>query len=804
MVAINIILVVVGLSLCFGGIYFKKLFAGLMAFWWSFILGSLILEIMTLVGNIESSFGMLLLGIIVIASTVICVIYDRVCAAINTFMCVFSIMLILAFIMADSDNLPMWIIIAIVISLIPANISYHFYNLAFILHTAFTGGFIASIGGFGLFNGFDTSVLGGAIFSGYSGGLTPILIGTFILGCMGTVAQWQNLNQNNHSAYVGSKFNASHGIDTASNSNMNYRTNNGAYILGSIKDLYKKTIHSEILADLCSEKLCLFIAFVGFVILPLVNDYMSLMETDLALFVERMYAILEAAAFAGVIYIAYEKKMGSGIIYCIPYLVVRFIIDRGFVTIPYFMAFVLLRMCGPFIILFVSSCFNRITKTDFKYWLSVLTFIFYEYFLLRWVNVRVVYWTISKDNAISIIAFIIMLAVLVYVRKKKNIFDIALFINQRAGRQVTNNRVVAIVAGALVVILAGAVMLKDYEQKKKRYENSAARQYKNRNNKKTNDSSDLPELDADYLSGSSWDVLCMFDDNGNEVSQYDILGNFGEESETTFGISFYGPEDGSDENNYGLFLGSGTRSEMDGQRWGKYSCKNNILSLECDMHGDVLELEHTSVTYEDKVYEALKLTTTITTDEYWDENIGESDDEYTLYLVNSLDLSTNHDNQGSESDIDSEEMLSILTAEPWKVYKTYDYDTDEEFDVGQIYGETAADEELDIIEYLSGKEAAAGINHLIFDKNGTFRFALGDFTSNYDDGEMTGIYECSGNQVTLYSDSSTEIIKMKYTSPMYYLGLKGMYLQWIDSKTDTTTKYRVYFATSSTESDNDE
>ena len=104
MAVISIVLLLVGLSMCFGGIYFKKFFAGLMGFCWSLTLGSLFLVLALLSGDIETSAGIILVGIGVIACTIISVIYDRICVAINSFMGTFSIMFLIALIIGDSDN----------------------------------------------------------------------------------------------------------------------------------------------------------------------------------------------------------------------------------------------------------------------------------------------------------------------------------------------------------------------------------------------------------------------------------------------------------------------------------------------------------------------------------------------------------------------------------------------------------------------------------------------------------------------------------------------------------------------------
>lgn len=625
----NLLLVCVGLIICFGGIYFRKICAGIMGLIWGALTGIIVVILRAfLVGDIwalmyesDDNFSMTVIMIIAVAVCALSVWLDRLCAAINTFLSsLFAVLMIGCLFAEDMDALAGIIIIAVLAAGVLAVAAFIYYNYAFILVTAFSGAYIASLGGLGLIEQSDLNEVLLDLFLHYGddGAGKIIIVSTIILGCLGCFVQLKRLKK------------------------MNIRSGKTA-VSKPIKPLYERVINSEAVVDLYSEKLCLVIGLIGFVIFPLANDHMNWMETGLALFVNQAYFILETAAFAGVIYLAYNKKIRSSIVYCIPYLVVRLIIDGSWIR--YSMVIALLKMAEPFIVLLVSFLLDKIIKTDFKYWLSVLTLIFYRYLLFRWVNLRELYWAITKDDVIPILALIILLAILVYVRNKKNIFDITLFINQKAGKQVANNRVVAITAGILVVVLAGVVVLANYVQEE-RYDNSAAGQYENRNDENRNDenrngTADLREIDTDYLSGSSWEVLCMFDSNDKEVSQYDILGSsFG----SPFGISFYGEEWGYSGNMYGLYLGKGTKGEMDNERWGEYSCKNNVISLVCDMHGDILDLEYTSVTYEGEVYEALRLTETIT-DEY------EYSEVYTMYLVDQSDVPVNNDNQGSESTI---------------------------------------------------------------------------------------------------------------------------------------------------------
>jgi len=94
--------------------------------------------------------------------------------------------------MADSMESATLIIIAAVIALIVSIISVKIYNYSFIIMTAFSGAFIASIGGCGIIYNADASrvflnlMLGDDV-AGF------ILIGTLVLGVLGCIVQWRRL-----------------------------------------------------------------------------------------------------------------------------------------------------------------------------------------------------------------------------------------------------------------------------------------------------------------------------------------------------------------------------------------------------------------------------------------------------------------------------------------------------------------------------------------------------------------------------------------------------------------------------------
>lgn len=187
---LNLILLIVGLIVCFGGIYIRKACSALLGLIWG-ALCSFVVILMTvgLWGIDEETF------VIVVVCAVVCAlisaIYDKLCAAINAFLSTFFLIALLL-LMADSMEGTVLIMIAAVIALIVSAISIKIYDYSFIIMTAFSGAFTASIGGCGIVYDADTAdvlmelLLGNEV-TGF------ILIATLILGVLGCVAQWKRL-----------------------------------------------------------------------------------------------------------------------------------------------------------------------------------------------------------------------------------------------------------------------------------------------------------------------------------------------------------------------------------------------------------------------------------------------------------------------------------------------------------------------------------------------------------------------------------------------------------------------------------
>ena len=152
---LNLLLLVVGLVICFGGIYIRKVCSAILGLIWGALCSfAVILMTVGLWGIDDETF--IIVAVCAIACALISVIYDKLCAAINAFLSSFFLVAILL-LMADSMESATLIIIAAVIALIVSIISVKIYNYSFIIMTAFSGAFIASIGGCGIIYNADAS-----------------------------------------------------------------------------------------------------------------------------------------------------------------------------------------------------------------------------------------------------------------------------------------------------------------------------------------------------------------------------------------------------------------------------------------------------------------------------------------------------------------------------------------------------------------------------------------------------------------------------------------------------------------------
>jgi hypothetical protein len=190
---LNLVLLVLGLLICFGGIYFRRLCSGILGLICG-VLGAFAFVLITAglwsIADDSSIITMIICGLVF---AVISAIYYKACAVINSFLSSFALVSIFLAAAGNIDSEAGVIIIAAVIALIVAAISFKFYDYSFIITTALIGAFIASIGGFGLFHNCNIEdIIPEIVWNGF-GDLTPILISTILLGILGFFIQLKRL-----------------------------------------------------------------------------------------------------------------------------------------------------------------------------------------------------------------------------------------------------------------------------------------------------------------------------------------------------------------------------------------------------------------------------------------------------------------------------------------------------------------------------------------------------------------------------------------------------------------------------------
>lgn len=192
--AVNLILLIIGLIICFGGIYFRRLFSGIIGFVWGALItiGLILIAVGTRKFDLQEYIvPALIAGIILgIASAV----YYRVCALVNGFITGAFITFVLAALANDFEATAGVIIIALILGVITAVLSFKFYDYSFILMTAFLGGLIASTGLYGLISGNDIEEIAISLAWSGSEGFAIIIFATLALTIIGFFVQLKRLS----------------------------------------------------------------------------------------------------------------------------------------------------------------------------------------------------------------------------------------------------------------------------------------------------------------------------------------------------------------------------------------------------------------------------------------------------------------------------------------------------------------------------------------------------------------------------------------------------------------------------------
>lgn len=152
---LNFFLLIVGLIICFGGIYFRRLVSGFLGFVWGVAIAFAMMVFLNTMMRVDDEM-ILLVFLVGIVFAVVSAIYYKVMTAINAFFSSFSLswVFLLALLDSDSDGgVLIAVMLALVVAAFVSSISYKFADYSYIILTAFTGALIASVGLFGIVEG---------------------------------------------------------------------------------------------------------------------------------------------------------------------------------------------------------------------------------------------------------------------------------------------------------------------------------------------------------------------------------------------------------------------------------------------------------------------------------------------------------------------------------------------------------------------------------------------------------------------------------------------------------------------------
>ena len=188
MQAINILLIVLGLIVCFGGIYFRKPVAAIAGFVNGLFLGGIVLVILMLTySDVGSEWVIVLVIALLVAG--ICVVFDKFFAALSAFISSLLALAIIALSICEYDTIGAGLIVAAIGAVILAVVSYMYYKYSFAIVTAFTGGLSAAIGITFLSTGNSLDSYVSNILWGESSGLGMIIVITLVLTVAGSYVQ---------------------------------------------------------------------------------------------------------------------------------------------------------------------------------------------------------------------------------------------------------------------------------------------------------------------------------------------------------------------------------------------------------------------------------------------------------------------------------------------------------------------------------------------------------------------------------------------------------------------------------------
>lgn len=413
---LNLIMMCIGLVICFGATYIRKVVAGIMGAIWGTLLGLLILflsgsSVYLLYRWDDSTVKMVILfsGIVCVLS----IVFEKLCVAINTFLCSFFVFFVFACIFFENnEDFEIILVIILTAAFILAVYSYAYYRYAFILVSAYSGAYIASVGGTGLVLNEEFGDVLGACITGEDGSIVGIvIISTLILGCLGVYVQLQKFGQRN---IVNNKI-------QKNVENYRSRLEKISVIDGEFRKLSENT-------DKIMKKYFAILLVTSFLIFPLIEQslfkiyYSAFIVHYMIIFLEGIYPILIGITLGMLIFLMIVKNLKYQVLYHLPYVIGYVVFN--FTAIQYTSVWTNIIQISKFTIIWylLFVLVKNIRKDMIKPIVLVLVTIVMWYVGIEWISRGFIPYYQNYRNIIGSIS-IVVTAYLLFKKK----YDVNMF-----------------------------------------------------------------------------------------------------------------------------------------------------------------------------------------------------------------------------------------------------------------------------------------------------------------------------------------------------------------------------------------
>ncbi len=441
----NIVMIIVGLIICFGGIYIRKVCSAFLGFIWGALASFLVALIIGGLWSIDDGTvtTMIIVGLVL---AVVCAIFDRACTAITSFLSSFTVAALLLLILRVVDSETALFAVAAIVAIIISGISIKFYDYSYMLITAITGAFIASVGFFSLTKGYDfEDILMEIVWNGFDE-MSGVLIGTIILSIIGFIVQRHRFvvgkNENSHA--TGSPSTVSTGTPDVSNLFNSEQINNvkdtvsvqaqrvkntaspvikdaGDVVKDVWSDMGTESGRQSIKEDFIKEKYLLIAPAISFVVIPLLY---RLISTDLSYRIISWISLIATAITLGaVVCFTLLRTPKFRVVFCAVYSLTSLIFN--FQMIRYGVWYDLVHLLWYEIICFSLHYISKaLTGKSSRPIVLAICAVALNYFILQWLSTFSIWFYFSIRH---IVAIALVFGTVYFVCKKRlniNVFKL--------------------------------------------------------------------------------------------------------------------------------------------------------------------------------------------------------------------------------------------------------------------------------------------------------------------------------------------------------------------------------------------